>query len=1462
MKRNHTLTLFAIVAVGLLLIHSVSLIRSRASSVVVSQEADDLRGFLGTTITARAEGRGNPWVTLRDGSSAPGQYQGASKLTQQLQEDGLRPLSVGSADFDEDGVPDLVAGYAGTKNGVITIQRGDSDTIFPNTSDAVAHRSAHQATGASAPDSLQSPFFVPVRAFDVASAPDFLGTGDFDGDGHRDVVIAENDGGSLVLLSGDGGGGFAAARSITLPGRVTAMATGEVNRMDGLADILVAVKGNGTPKLLVYEGPAGALKAVPEMIPLPLESRSIAIGQLDDSFPVDYVAAAGRELIIVRGRDRKHSTADGKLGGQPVVTRVSVSFSIAAVAVGDFTGDVRREIALLSDDGMCHVFSRTGSSGSSWQKGNAVVLPVQKTGASRMIVAVRVSSSPKDDLLVLDRAGHQLHIIVNESATLPDDAPKEPASANLHIAGAIDFESEPVAALGMRLNSDAINDLVVLRSGVSSPTVIMSTPAATFTVTNTNDDLLPGSLRKAISDANASPGADLISFSIPGAGTKTISPLSQLPALTGPVTLDGTTQNPGSLTPPIELAGNSAGPGAGGLSIGGGNSSVRGLAINRFDGLAISLFGSGTIVSGNFIGTNATGTAGQGNAETGVLINGGSGHTIGGTVAAARNVISGNTGHGVQVLIGPAMNHLVQGNFIGTNAAGSGAIGNEGDGVDMLSGTDNIVNCTVGGTSAGAGNVISANTGSGVQFITVGTNNLVQGNLIGTDSSGSNDLGNGSAGVAITEANDSTIGGTVAGAGNVISGNGAEGVRVNSPTSTGNLVQGNRVGTRSDGVTPLPNSTDGVRVTNSASSNTIGGAAGGGNIIAFNLSAGVNVESGTGNLIRANSIFSNTSIGIDLGPAGVTPNDAGDGDAGANNLQNFPVLTASNGVAGGGVNVQGTLNSNANTTFTLEFFANSSCDLSGNGEGRTFLGSAPVTTNAAGNVTFNVNVSGSAVVGESITATATNPLGNTSEFSNCVTYGAADLGVTKVASAATIVAGSNVTYTITVVNNGPDPASSVTVTDNLPGSLTFVSCLSTPGGVCGGSGNNRVVSFNTLASGASATITFVATLNCSVSNGAIVGNTATVASPVRDPSTTNNSSSVNFTASNPPRTILPTNQGFTADGGAGAVNVTAPAGCGWQAVSNDAWITITSGASGTGNGIVEYQIGVNATGVARMGTITIAGLTFTVNQSNVACSYSIMPGSASYPAAGGGGSVTVTTQFACRWKAISSDDWIVLTPGTEDGTGSGSASYTVAANPDTTPRTGHITIANQVFTVMQEGAPCMFAIEPRGKLFTETGEEDDFLLTTAAGCAWSVSTTQDWIFINSAGTGSGPTTVSYGVRDNVTGSPRQGTIKVGVLSFTIVQDGGTLADCVYVLNPSSNAFSAAGGKGTVQILTEERCAWEAAPQVNWITISSEVVGIGTSTISYDVKPNSMPTGRAGIVLIGGQQFKVKQKGGS
>lgn len=1462
MKRNNTLVLFSVLAAGLSLVTSSILLRTGASGVSPApQRSVELRGLLGDSVTAHAEGRGNPWVTLRNGSSVPVQFLGSSKSIQQLNDNRMRPLSIGSADFDEDGVPDIVSGYAGTKDGVISFQRGDTETIYPNTPEAIADRAQLRATAGlpSASTAEQSPFFVPARAFDIPGAPQFLGTGDFDADGHRDVVTTESGSGELVLLSGDGHGGFAPARSIAIPGKVTALVTGDVNRIDGLADVIVASRGSGAPKLLLYESAAGALNAAPESITLSAESQSIALGQLDDKVAVDIAVAAGRELVIVHGRDRKHSTIEGKeLDEQPpVVTRLPVSFSIESVAIGDFTGDLRSEIALLSDDGTLHLFTRSDPDGASWKEASAMILSVRKNQPDSVrLVTVRISTSPKDDLLLLDPAGRRAQIIINKSATSSEAAPGS-LSSQLSVVGSIDFDSEPVSVVGMRLNADALNDLVVLTSNESAPTVIMTGPASTFIVTNTNDSGA-GSLRQAITDANSNAGSDLITFSIPGSGIQTITPLSPLPGITGAVTIDGTTQTPGSLTPQIEIAGNSAGALSTGFAISGGGTTVRGLVINRFDGDGINLSGSGYIIEGNYIGTNATGTAGSGNGGTGVLINSGSGTLIGGTSSGARNVISANLGNGVQILLGPAMNHLIQGNFIGTDASGAIGLGNQSDGIVMLSGTNNVTNCTVGGTTAGAGNVISANTGVGVQFITVGTSNLVQGNFIGTDASGSSDLGNGSSGVALTEANDCTVGGTVAGAGNVISGNGLNGVRINRITATGNRVQGNRIGTRADGTTQLRNSSDGIIILNSANNNIIGGAAGEGNIIAFNLGAGVMVESGAANAIQSNSIFSNDLLGIDLAPAGVTPNDAGDGDSGANNLQNFPILNSSNGAAGG-VNVQGTLNSQANTTFTLDFYSSLSCDPSGNGEGQRFLGSGSATTNSSGNATFNITLAASASSGESITATATDPQGNTSEFSACVSYGAADLAVTKAASAPIILVGNNVTYTITITNNGPDSATSITVTDNLPVAVTFVSCASTGNGICGGSGNGRIVSFSSLASGASATITMVATLTCSVSDGEIIGNTASAASTVRDPVSGNNSSSVNFTVSKPAPVLSPTSATFAMGGGDATVAVTVPSGCAWQAVSNDLWLTITSGSEGTGNGIVVYHVDTNSTGNPRTGTLTVAGLTFTVNQSNLACSYTIMPTSASYPAGGGSGSVSVTAPSGCGWRATSNDVWLMVAPGLP-GNGSGSFDYSVTPNPSSIPRTGTISVAGLTFTVMQAGLPCTYSIEPIGKRFSERGGESSFSVTANAGCGWTASTVDTWIFITSQASGAGSGLITYGVRDNSAGAARQGAIMVAGISFRVVQDGHNIEACTYVLNPSSAVFNASGGSGSVQIATEGTCAWDATTNASWITITSQIVGLGTGTVTYNVKTNSDSSGRAGVITIGGQSFRVKQKG--
>lgn len=524
----------------------------------------------------------------------------------------------------------------------------------------------------------------------------------------------------------------------------------------------------------------------------------------------------------------------------------------------------------------------------------------------------------------------------------------------------------------------------------------LSSIAATFLVINVNDTG-EGSLREAIAAANSTSNQgglpDRIEFSIAGDEVHTISPLSSLPTITDPVILDGYTQ-PGAARNTnatgaivaaikIELDGTNAGP-ANGLTVTAGNTVIQGLAINRFTEQGIYLQGAGgNAVEGNFIGTNVAGTEILQNGFSGIFMDSPN-NTIGGTAPGARNLSSGNFFHGVEISGEAATGNVVQGNLIGTNAAGNAALtGTDSFGVILDGAGDNLI----GGTLPGAGNTISGNRSHGIE-VRSSSGNRIEGNFIGTDALGTAVLSNGGRGVQLNETTDSVIGGTTPGARNVISGNANSGVRILNPGSTGNLVQGNYIGTDVHGAVDLGNGTDGV-VVNSGPDNMIGGTVeGADNLIAFNSARGVSLLNGVGASILGNSMFSNDLIGIDLGNDGVTANDPGDGDTGANNLQNFPVLDSVS-AKGSQVTILGSLSTVPNTEFHIEVFANSECDPTNHGEGSRFLGSFPVMTDSTGNASINSFLNSAVFAGEFVTATATviqgpADFGDTSEFSECV----------------------------------------------------------------------------------------------------------------------------------------------------------------------------------------------------------------------------------------------------------------------------------------------------------------------------------------------------------------------------------------------------------------------------------------------------------------------------------------------
>jgi CSLREA domain-containing protein len=515
-----------------------------------------------------------------------------------------------------------------------------------------------------------------------------------------------------------------------------------------------------------------------------------------------------------------------------------------------------------------------------------------------------------------------------------------------------------------------------------------ATHAATFVVNSVGDEaaLAPidgvacnstagtCTLRAAIEEANASAAADVINFSIAPAGAKTITPATQLPLITNPVTINGTTQPGFSGAPVIEINGSLI-SGSTGLSLQGSSngSTIRGLVINRLTN-TIELFSANNVVVGNYLGTDLTGTLALGNA-VGVIITS-SGNRVGGLVAADRNIISANNPDGIQLLGGGAQNNLVQGNYIGLDATGTADLGNVSQGISMFGGASNN---TIGGTVAGAGNVISGNDNEGVRIESGGTGNLVQGNYIGTNAAGTAAIGNTREGVHIFgAASNNVVGGSVA-ARNVISGNLRQGIRIQDLNTNNNLVACNYIGTNAAGTAGVPNQIGGIAVTGQAADNTIGGPAGG-NVIAFNTNwDGISVESSaTGTAILGNSVYSNQQSGIDLLPnAGITSNDLLDADTGSNNLQNFPALSAAMSV-GGNVQIAGSLMSAASTTYRIEFFANTAAILD---EGERFLGAISIATNASGNAVFGTTFAAAVAPGEYVTATATDPGNNTSEFS-------------------------------------------------------------------------------------------------------------------------------------------------------------------------------------------------------------------------------------------------------------------------------------------------------------------------------------------------------------------------------------------------------------------------------------------------------------------------------------------------
>ncbi|MBU1064461.1 T9SS type A sorting domain-containing protein [bacterium] len=542
-----------------------------------------------------------------------------------------------------------------------------------------------------------------------------------------------------------------------------------------------------------------------------------------------------------------------------------------------------------------------------------------------------------------------------------------------------DAYNRDLVRVPIRFNDNIVSSFTVNSTGDLAGEDIGNGTAYTGDSTSAGDPEV--TLRSAMHEALASPDPDYvftINFDISGDGPHVINVGGFLPEPERPIIIDGFSQSGASPNTnalnegnnaviKIELDGSGSG-GSVGFNLYGGDAVIKGLAIHGFgSGIQINDIGECNI-QGCYLGTDAFGAV-LGD-EIGITINNSSNNIVGGTDPANFNVITG------EIIINEGSEYNeIRGNYIGLDATGANTVG--AGGISIRNAANNVVDSNV-----------SSGTYRGVEIRgNQSQQNSVTNNFIGTDKTGVNPMSTGLIGVYVSEgARNNFIG--KPDNGNVIGSWQYRGVVIDSAFS--NKIQGNWIGTDQGAATDLGNLNEAIHLINDAADNFIGGEASSeGNIIAYNngIAVRIGAESGgnvaiTGNAILGNQIFYN-GYGIDIDPAGVNENDPLDTDTGPNNLQNFPKLTSID-IGTNDTHIEGFLQSAASTSFRIEFFANDDLDQNNLGQGQEFIGYKNLTTDASGSATIDVHFATEITPGYYVTATATDPDYNTSEFSNPV----------------------------------------------------------------------------------------------------------------------------------------------------------------------------------------------------------------------------------------------------------------------------------------------------------------------------------------------------------------------------------------------------------------------------------------------------------------------------------------------
>lgn len=559
--------------------------------------------------------------------------------------------------------------------------------------------------------------------------------------------------------------------------------------------------------------------------------------------------------------------------------------------------------------------------------------------------------------------------------------------------------------------------LAIVGALVSIPLSIVNADAI-ITVDSSADNTTAGdgfcTLREAITNANndsdstsgdctAGSGTDTIEFDITsneGAGPHTISVTTDLPELNDTTTIDGYSETgatvnsaasplPFNGTIMIQLDGGGTVDRGFWAGTGSDGSTIKGLSITGFaiDGILLEPADDHSVV-GNYIGLQPDGSTIDAN-NNGVSVNNSDDDTIGGTSAADRNIIAGNTNYGIGVgaSLNTSNNTIIRGNYIGVGSNGTTDKGNGSDGINI-----SYDGSTIGGTAAGATNLISGNQGDGVR-VNGRTGLNIQGNYIGTTYTGNSDLGNNLSGVALHGGGNNTVGGSNASARNVLSGNDDHGVFLASDSDE-NIISGNYIGVGANGTTAVANTDPAVSINSGSSSNLIGGTtAGEANVIRRNTDNGVAISgsSSTNNAIIGNSLSSNAPPNIDLGNDGSTSNDANDSDTGPNDLLNYPVWGLFDDDSG-----------DTEVTYDLDVPAGNYRVETFSNNGLTLVDTQNITHTGSGSEEFSNTITGNGFSALRMTVTEIDAgeasgFGSTSEYSNTYSDGTSTITVNSTA---------------------------------------------------------------------------------------------------------------------------------------------------------------------------------------------------------------------------------------------------------------------------------------------------------------------------------------------------------------------------------------------------------------------------------------------------------------------------------